>query len=742
MLGLKDDNRNEVLGLLLIAFGLLLGLSMTPPRWIGMLFTEGIGSENLAGPVGEFVKERLLFLFGFGAYLVPFLVVLWGGNRFLERPPAFPIRVTILLMGGTHLYLSTQSIRGVGITENGWLAEFTSRWFLSNIGLIGSLLVIYSLGFIMIVLTTGIRISPLVRGILRGVTFLARNFYGQYRQLHETVADWNHERRRLRREETEKRVRERLGEKRIKARKKPRPAPVKRAEKVHAVDSVEKIVPAVKDPGTVEQPEPDVGGGIYQLPPLSLLQSVKEEITSESEEEKEELAEVLIEKLGDFNIRGEVVDIVSGPVITMFELKPAPGVKVSQIQNLSDDLAMAMRAQRIRVVAPIPGKGAVGIEVPNTKPETVLLSEIIGSDDFRREDRIIHLPLGKSITGDPVTADLASMPHLLIAGATGSGKSVNIHCIITGFLYRFPPDDLSMIMIDPKMLELGIYKGIPHLLVPVVTDPREAVKTLKWAVREMEERYSHLASLGVRTIQEYNRRVVDDSGDLDKKLPFLVIIIDELADLILTMQNEVEEPLARLAQMARGVGIHLILATQRPSVDVITGMIKANFPSRISFQVASKIDSRTILDTNGAEKLLGKGDMLFMPGGSSNPMRIHGAFISQGELEGVVRYVKKQLNVLGREETAGIVSDIRDIEEEDKAYGEERDALFDEAARLVIRYGHGSTSLLQRRLKIGYTRAARIVDQLEAASIVGPPDGSKAREVIVDESYLKDEGIE
>ncbi len=735
MLGLTDDNRDEVLGLLLIALGLLLGLSLAPPRWIGILFTEGIGSENLAGPLGEFIKERLLFIFGFGAYLIPFLVVLWGGSRFFERSPAFPARITILLFGGTYLYLSALSIRGVDVAENGWLAEVTSRWFLSNIGLFGSLLVIYSLGIIMIVMTTGFRIRRVALFVVRGFAFLGQNVYGQFRYLYETVADWNHERKRLRRKEMERRVKEKLGVKTVKVREKPKPTTPKRTEKVPTPKAVEPYRVAGES-------EMDTGDGIYQFPPLSLLQSVKEETTGRSEKEKEELAEVLIEKLGDFNIRGEVVDIVSGPVITMFELKPAPGVKVSQIQNLSDDLAMAMRAQRIRVVAPIPGKGAVGIEVPNYQPETVLLSEIIGSDDFRREERIIPLPLGKSIVGEPVTADLASMPHLLIAGATGSGKSVNIHCIITGFLYRFPPDDLSMIMIDPKMLELGIYKGIPHLLVPVVTDPKEAVKTLKWAVHEMEERYSHLASLGVRSIQEYNRRVVNGTGNLEKKLPFLVIIIDELADLILTMQNEVEEPLARLAQMARGVGIHLILATQRPSVDVITGMIKANFPSRISFQVASKIDSRTILDTNGAEKLLGKGDMLFMPGGSSNPIRIHGAFISHGELESVVHYVRKQLNVLGPEDTAGIVSEIREIEEEDKPYGEDRDELFDEAARLVIRYGHGSTSLLQRRLKIGYTRAARIVDQLEAASIVGPPDGSKAREVIADESYLEDEGID
>jgi S-DNA-T family DNA segregation ATPase FtsK/SpoIIIE len=489
-------------------------------------------------------------------------------------------------------------------------------------------------------------------------------------------------------------------------------------------------------------PDPPAGEeGGYRLPPLDLLHAPAGR-DGEGEHDAEALARVLVDTLADFHIRGEVVDIVSGPVITMFELKPAPGIKVSQIQNLADDLAMAMRAQRIRVVAPIPGKGAVGIEIPNAAPETVVLREIVGSALFRKREGILPLPLGKDTVGRPVVADLAGMPHLLIAGATGSGKSVSIHCLVTGFLYRFPPEELSLIMIDPKMLELGTYNGIPHLLVPVVTDAKEAVKTLKWAVREMEERYTLLSSRGVRSIPEYNRRVAQGGDREARRLPYLVIIIDELADLILTMQNEVEEPLARLAQMARGVGIHLILATQRPSVDVITGMIKANFPSRISFRVATKTDSRTILDANGAEKLLGKGDMLYLPGGSSSPVRIHGAFISGDELEAVVAFVRGQLEVWQPEVPVGAAVDPVGFEPGGGDVSDERDALFDEAVKIVIRYGHGSTSLLQRRLKIGYTRAARIVDQLEAASVVGPPDGSKAREVMVDESYLEEMGIQ
>jgi S-DNA-T family DNA segregation ATPase FtsK/SpoIIIE len=732
MIGLKTENRHEVLGLLLVALGLLIGLSLIPPHSIQGLFTEDVGSENLAGPVGEYLGNQLFFLLGWGCFLIPVLLILWGSNRFLAHPVSFPIKMTILFFGGSIIFMTASSIQSGEAPGSGWVVRSISPWFVANIGLFGSLLVLYSIGLILVVVTTGIRIGPLVSRFLSLFGIFVRIVGGWINQITIAVIEWKVERNKRRRLETERRVRERLGEKSTRPRKK---------QEVQAVDKMEmkvkkksgitgKVQEVAPIPGEKEVREPIEKEGAYSFPPLSLLQSPEDEVVGRTEKENEELAQVLIEKLADFNIRGEVIHIVSGPVITMFELKPAPGVKVSQIQNLSDDLAMAMRAQRIRIVAPIPGKGAVGIEVPNYKPETVLLREIIGSEDFERNGLVIPLPLGKNTVGKSVAADLAGMPHLLIAGATGSGKSVNIHCIVTGFLYCFSPD-----------VELGVYKGIPHLLVPVVTDAKEAVRTLKWAVREMEERYGLLASLGVRGIPEYNRRVASEKKEGQRRLPYLVIIIDELADLILTMQNEVEEPLARLAQMARGVGIHLILATQRPSVDVITGMIKANFPSRISFQVASKTDSRTILDTNGAEKLLGKGDMLFMPGGSSNPIRIHGAFISHTELERVVNFVRKQVDIWAGDEVTATVTGLDQMDEEVWIDDEERDKLFNEAIKLVIRYGHGSTSLLQRRLKIGYTRAARIVDQLEAASIVGPPDGSKAREVMVDESYLDEKGI-
>jgi len=738
MFSITGENRHEVFGLLLVAFGLLVGLSLTPPAWIEALAVENAGSDNLAGPVGEFIRGHIVFFLGWGGYLVPLLIVLWGINRFLAGSSAYPLRITALAFGGSLLYSVASSIMDTGGVECGWLAQTMSLWFTSMVGHFGSLLIIYSLGVILLIITTGIQIEPVVVRLIRLLSRMAHGVMTAISRIAASAIAWNVERIDRRKSELRDRMRKRLGEK--------PEMPAKKKKTVRDKKSVDRgrhraaeVCEELPDEGAVTAPVAKVDG--YTLPPLSLLQSPEKSVVGISDDEKKTLAGVLVEKLADFNIRSEVVDIVSGPVITMFEVKPAPGIKVSQIQNLADDLAMAMRAKKIRIVAPIPGKGAVGIEIPNYNPAMVLLREIVGSEAFRRSGSTLPLPLGRDIVGKPVVADLASMPHLLIAGATGSGKSVNIHCLVTGFLYHFSPEDLSLIMIDPKMLELGMYNGIPHLLVPVVTDPKEAVRTLKWAAHEMEERYSLLAAKGVRSLPEYNRRVAGGEGEGQNKLPLLVIIIDELADLILTMQHEVEEPLARLAQMARGVGIHLILATQRPSVDVITGMIKANFPSRISFRVATKTDSRTILDTNGAEKLLGKGDMLFMPGGSSNPVRIHGAFISQPELEAVVSFVREQLEVWKPENMAGAIADLDQCAEEMRTDVDERDELFNEAIKIVLRYGHGSTSLLQRRLKIGYTRAARIVDQLEAAAIVGPPEGSKAREIKIDESYLKEKGI-
>jgi S-DNA-T family DNA segregation ATPase FtsK/SpoIIIE len=460
-------------------------------------------------------------------------------------------------------------------------------------------------------------------------------------------------------------------------------------------------------------------GSEYKYPPITLFEDGESQAGA-SEDELQGLASYLEEKLASFGIDARVVEIHPGPVITRFEIEPGSSTKVHQVVNLADDLALALKARSIRILAPIPGKGTIGIEVPNKHPSTVSMKEILASKRFDTSVSKLELALGKDVSGAPYTADLEAMPHLLIAGATGSGKSVCINSIITSLVCRNSPNDIQLLLIDPKRLELNMYEGIPHLVCEVVTEAKKAVRALAWVVEEMDMRYQILAKRGVRNIQGYQ-----------EGLPYIVVVIDELADLMLTVPQEIESAVAKLAQMARAVGIHLIVATQRPSVDVITGVIKANFPCRIAFKVASKTDSRTIIDTNGAERLLGKGDMLFLPPGSSEPMRLHGAFVSSEETERLVSFLKEQSHL------ASPAFSLESIEHRDSIPVDQRDELFEDAARIVITHQQGSVSLLQRRLKVGYSRAARLIDFLEEAGIVGPFEGSKARQVLVDESYLE-----
>lgn len=486
------------------------------------------------------------------------------------------------------------------------------------------------------------------------------------------------------------------------------------------------------------------GEKTYLFPPITLLQDPAETEPGVEAEYLRAQSARLEEALTHFGVKATVKEVHPGPVITRFELEPAPGVKVQQIAGLSDDLALALRAKRIRIVAPIPGKGAVGIEIPNPKTRTVYLKEVLTSTEYANRKSVLTIALGKDISGAPFCTSLESMPHLLLAGATGAGKSVSIHTILTSLLYGATPEEVHLIMIDPKMLEMTTYNGIPHLLTPVVTDAKEAARVLRWGVFEMERRYKILARVGVRNILDYNRQLpklkasrdIQEEGIVLEPLSYLVIIIDEFADLILTAPNEIEDSVARLAQMARAVGIHLVIATQRPSVNVITGVIKANFPSRIAFQVASKIDSRTIIDANGAEKLLGKGDMLFVFSGRPEVHRVHGAFISTEETNDIVTFLKEQgyqpkdrRTVLLDAEGEGGMDNGVDIDMSDE--------LFEEAAKIVIRSEQGSVSLLQRRLRVGYSRAARLVDLLEDAGVVGPFEGSKAREVLVGEEWIE-----
>jgi S-DNA-T family DNA segregation ATPase FtsK/SpoIIIE len=507
------------------------------------------------------------------------------------------------------------------------------------------------------------------------------------------------------------------------------------------------------------------------LPPIDLLALPPPQDTAADTAQLDRLGQALLDTLRTFKVEGSIAGRTSGPVVTQFEIVPAPGVKAGRIISLADDLAITMRAMSIRV-APIPGRGAVGVEVPNPTARMVTLRELLESPEWRAR-AVLPIALGRDLEGKPVVTDLVKMPHLLIAGATGSGKSVAINTIITGMVYKYTPADLRMLMIDPKMVELSMYNALPHLRHPVVTNNHDAARVLKWAVHEMGRRYELLHANGARNLSDFNRKV-DEGKPLrmperpkptlaglsaeaepgppepqgpesytEGRLPYLVIIVDELADLMMTVQSEVETPLAMLAQKARAIGIHLILATQRPSVNVITGLIKANFPSRIAFRVASKVDSRTILDGNGAEALLGNGDMLFLPPGKSEPMRLQGAFIGTEETEKLTDWFKERREALAQERRAedDILAFMR-AQEADEEGGEsdaddgERDALFREAAEACIQNQGGSTSLLQRRLRIGYGRAARVIDQLHAAGILGPPDGSKPREVLIGLSQL------
>ncbi|AKN29482.1 cell division protein FtsK [Clostridium carboxidivorans P7] len=468
----------------------------------------------------------------------------------------------------------------------------------------------------------------------------------------------------------------------------------------------------------------------YKIPPIDLLKlNVQSKLNKEDKRELISNANKLVETLASFGVEANVNQVSKGPSVTRFELQPSPGVKVSKIVNLSDDIALGLAASGVRIEAPIPGKSAIGIEVPNRDLTPVYLREVIESPEFVNYNKNLVYCLGKDIGGNCVVSDLSKMPHMLIAGATGSGKSVCINTLIISLLYKYSPENVKLLMIDPKVVELSVYNGIPHLLIPVVTDPKKAAGALNWAVQEMTRRYKLFAENSVRNIEGYNE--LFEKGKIESKLPFVVIIIDELADLMMVCPNDVEDYIGRLAQMARAAGMHLVIATQRPSVDVITGVIKANIPSRISFAVSSQIDSRTILDTTGAEKLLGKGDMLFYPVGEPKPIRIQGAFISENEVENVVNFIKEQQ---GEPEYKDEI--INQIDSSTSESNSECDELLGEATRIVVDAGQASTSLLQRRLRIGYNRAARIIDQMEERGIISGRDGSKPRQVLINREDL------
>jgi S-DNA-T family DNA segregation ATPase FtsK/SpoIIIE len=762
---------SEFVGVALFAAAILMIVALTTyepgdPAWFFSAGTDGV-PVNFAGRVGAFVAELSFQLAGYAAYLVPALLVVFGWRYFWCRQldaPGTKVAGATLLLACTSAFLSlvfgTLERSPRPFRAGGYVGEWLADTLAAYLNRTGSAIVILTLIFLSIIMSTHFSFGRLFAGLFRAASAAIVQGWNSFRA-------WRDERRRERerREVIAKHTRKGMAVPEVKIAAAPSPAvdppvkPLRRRESADVDEGRAAALPAIgaaRSPAPPKPPRvsvpvappPDAEPGVkspaerrrgeYTLPPASLLDAPK---TERKIDERELMtgAKLLEDKCREFAVEGTVVQIHPGPVVTTFEFKPDAGVKYSKITGLADDLCLAMRAESI-LIDRIPGKSTVGIQIPNHTREQISLRELLDSDLYRRSASKLTLALGKTIHGEPYVADLATMPHLLIAGSTGTGKSVGINSMLTSILYRATPDDVRLIMIDPKRLELGMYEDIPHLLTPVVVDPKQAANALRWAVHEMEERYKTLAAEGVRNIEQYNRNVQHllaesqptASGETPKPLPFIVVIIDELADLMMVASTEVEESIARLAQMARAVGIHLILATQRPSVDVITGLIKANLPSRISFRVSSKIDSRTILDANGAEQLLGKGDMLFLPPASSRFIRLHGPYISEQESARLASFLRKQGKPtydesITAEEKAG-----PDAVEMDK------DDLYDEAARIVVGSGQASISYLQRRLRIGFSRAARLVDMMEMEGLVSPAAGGKAREVLVDKSYFEE----
>ncbi|MEO6080355.1 MAG: DNA translocase FtsK 4TM domain-containing protein [Steroidobacteraceae bacterium] len=748
--GLREGLAIVLAGLALVLLVALVSYSPGDPGW--SFSGDGSAVRNLVGRFGASTADVLLVLFGRPAYLLPFmmLVAAWliFRNRLAVLEPTTRINA-LVRVGGFLLLLAAScglatlnwSPDGLRASAGGVLGQLVGSNLADGLNRLGATLLLLAGWLAGAAIAFHVKWLEVFDQVGHGFWF-AVNWLTEKWVSRREVAD-GQERKRARQEVVKQDTKKRVA---------PRIAPI-----------IEQPAPAAEKSERAEQERqvtlfdaPKAG----ELPPMQLLDDPPERVAAYSAEALEAMSRLVEIKLRDFGVEVEVVAVHPGPVVTRFEMQPAPGVKVSQVSGLAKDLARSLSAISVRVVEVIPGKSVMGLEIPNERREMVTLGEIIKSRAYEEVNSPLTLALGKDIAGHSMVADLGKMPHLLIAGTTGSGKSVGINAMVLSLLYKSTAEHVRLIMIDPKMLELSVYEGIPHLLAPVVTDMKQAANALRWSVAEMERRYKLMSALGVRNIAGYNRKVRDantagkpikdpvmmqyasNDPTFDQRkipdltpLPYIVVIIDELADLMMIVGKKVEELIARLAQKARASGIHLILATQRPSVDVITGLIKANIPTRIAFQVSAKVDSRTILDQGGAESLLGHGDMLYLPPGTSVPIRIHGAFVSDEEVHRVVNalktadppnYIEEVLSgptqaipgISGEDEIPGVIVDV------------EQDALYDEAVKIVLSERKPSISYVQRRLKIGYNRSARLLEAMEAAGVVGPLQSNGSREVL------------
>ncbi len=768
------ERRRQIASLLLIVAGIIILLSilsysaadealldkLSATDVVRVLYNADVKAQiaqihNRLGFIGSLLSNFFVVsTIGFFSLVIPLLMILWGWVVLFRHTKGVPLMLTnyALLFGilfATLFGVSNVVIGSVGKEWSGAMGAFLADLLVKLLGGIGASIVIVAAVLVAVIVAVEFDIRrPL--GLFGRAWVLGREKFASDREREEsvTVASPMDEPPLPQQRETPVIISREPGAEAYDEEDFPVEEPGRHQEPPsRSIDSEEREeiaeTPAPAAP-PVEEEEAEID---YVFPSVDLLDPPRQSDTIPEDELKAN-AELVRTKLANFGVEIESVSVTPGPVITLYELVPASGVKISKIVSLADDLALALAAKGIRIMAPIPGKSAVGVEIPNRNPTTVHLRSVLNSTKFRESKAYLPIAIGKTISGEVYTDDLSRMPHLLIAGSTGSGKSVGINTILASLLFRLHPSEVKFVIIDPKKIELTHYGKLKHHFLAVspdiseeiVTTPENAVSALKGVELEMERRYDRLAAAGVRNIQDYNDRLAlgrlkNTETIVHKKMPYLLVVIDELADLMMTAAREVEEPIARLAQLARAVGIHLVLATQRPSVDVITGVIKANFPARIAYQVASKTDSRTILDMNGAEQLLGSGDMLYLPSGSPKPIRVQNAFVSSDEVERLTDHIARQQGYL---RPFMLPSSFEVKRAGGRGGSAERDEFFEEAARTIVRHQQGSVSLLQRRLKVGYSRAARIVDELEAAGIVGPFDGSKAREVLIeDEEQLE-----